>query len=194
MTRPQKRRDPMDSMIESAFQPGRFIGWNEGLPFVSGLSRLEREIAKLVVSDPARAVVLYETFLAACNAKAEEIDDSDGEFGTFAGGLFCCWIAARQAADADRRETARLLLKWMEEDDYGFCNDLELSAAKVLDKAGLEAFEGEVRDRFDRECASLSRTNRRVEPGSTYARDRWGQVLKTVYAQQIGRASCRERV
>jgi hypothetical protein len=35
--------------------------------------------------------------LAGCNAKAEEVDDSDGEFGMFAGGLYCGWIAARQA-------------------------------------------------------------------------------------------------
>jgi hypothetical protein len=96
MTRPRKRRDPMDSMIESALQPGRFIGWNEGFSFVSDLSRLEREIAKLTASEPGRAVTLYETFLAACNAKAEEVDDSDGEFGMFAGNFYCSWIAARQ--------------------------------------------------------------------------------------------------
>lgn len=30
MTRPRKRRDPMDGMIESALQPRRFVGWNEG--------------------------------------------------------------------------------------------------------------------------------------------------------------------
>ena len=184
MTKPRKRRDPMDSMIESALRPGRFIGWNEGLSFVADLSLVEREIAHLVASEPGRAVTLYETFLAACHAKAEEIDDSDGEFGMFAGTVYCSWIVARQAADADRGETVRLLLHWMDEDDYGFCNDLELSAAKVLDQAGLEAFEGEVRGRFDRECAALSRTKRPAEPGSTYARNRWGQMLKTVYAQR----------
>ena len=65
---------------------------------MSALRRAEEEIAKLVGADPARAVALYETFQAGCNAKAEEIDDSDGELGTFAGGLFCGWIEARQAA------------------------------------------------------------------------------------------------
>jgi hypothetical protein len=30
-----KRRDPMGSKIESALQPGRFIGWNEEAGFVS---------------------------------------------------------------------------------------------------------------------------------------------------------------
>jgi hypothetical protein len=184
MPKPRKRRDPMDSMIESALQPGRYVGWNEGFAFVSDLSRLEREIAKLVASEPGRAVTLYETLLAACNAKAEEVDDSDGEFGMFAGNLYCSWIAARQEADADRSETARLLLHWMEEDDYGFCNDLELSAVKVLDQAGLEAFEGEVRDRFDKESAALSEQKRPAVPNPGYARDRWCGMLKAVYSQQ----------
>ena len=95
MAKPRKRRDPMERLIETNLQPGRFIGWNEGFSFVSDLSRLEGEIAKLVASEPARAVTLYETFLAACNAKAEEVDDSDGEFGTFAGNLYCNWITSR---------------------------------------------------------------------------------------------------
>ena len=184
MTKSRKRRDPMDLMIEDAFQPGRFIGWNEGFSFVSDLSRLEREIAKLVASEPGRAVALYETFLAACNAKAEEVDDSDGEFGTFAGNLYCSWIAARQAADADRSETARLLLEWMDDDSYGFCNDLELSAVKVLDRTGLEAFESEVRARFDEECAAISERKRPAVPNPNYARDRWCGMLKAVYSQQ----------
>lgn len=184
MTKPRKRRDPLDGMIESALEPGRFVGWNEGFSFVSHLRHCESEIAKLAASHPARAVALYETFLAACDAKAEEIDDSDGEFGTFAGGLFCGWIAARQAADADRGETARLLLSWMDDDSYGFCNDLELSAVKVFDRAGLEAFGQEVRARFDKECAALGEKKRPVVPNPNYARDRWCQMLKAVYTQQ----------
>ena len=184
MTKPRKRRDPMDSMIESALQPGRFVGWNEGFSFVSDLCRCESEIAKLAALDPARAVTLYETFLAACDAKAEEVDDSDGEFGTFAGGLYRGWIAARQAADADRGETARLLLRWMDDDSYGFCNDLELSAVKIFDRAGLEAFEQEARARFDKECAALSQQERPATPNPNYARDRWCRMLKAVYSQQ----------
>jgi hypothetical protein len=159
-------------MIESALQPGRFVGWNEGLAFVSDLSRVEREIVNLVTSEHARAVALYETFIAACNEKAEDVDDSDGEFGTFAGGLYSGWIAARQAADADRGETAQLLLEWMDDDAYGFCNDLELSAVKVLDRTGLEAFESEVRARFDKECAAIGEQKRPAVPNPNYARDR----------------------
>ncbi len=178
------RQDPMDRVIENAFQPGRFIRYHAGYSFVSDLRRAEAEIAKLVATDPARAVTLYETFLAGCNGKAEEIDDSDGEMGMFAGNLFCGWIKARQAAGADRSETARLLLARMDDDDYGFCNDLERAAVKVLDRAGLEAFEQEVRARFDKECAALSERQRPTGPNPNYARDRWCQVLRAVYSQQ----------
>lgn len=183
MTKPRKRRDPIDSMIEYALKPGSFIGWNEGFALVSELSRVEREIANLVASEPARAVALYETFIAACNGKAEEVDDSDGEFGTFAGGLYCGWIAARQSAGADRSETGRFLLEWMDDDSYGFCNDLELSAVKVLDRTGLEAFESEVRARFDKECAALNE-RKPASPNPSYARDGWCRMLKAVYSKQ----------
>ncbi len=101
------RIDPMGSLIESALAPGDYIGWNEGFSFCANLRHLEGEIATVADADPARAVTMYETFLAGCNAKAEEVDDSDGEFGTFAGGLYCGWIKARQAAVADCEETAR---------------------------------------------------------------------------------------
>jgi hypothetical protein len=163
----------MDSTIEAALQPGRYISYNDGDSFVGNLQRVEAEITKLVGSEPARAVTLYETFMAGCLAKADDIDDSDGEFGTIAGGLFGGWIEARQAAGADRSETARLLLGRMDDDPYGFCNDLELSAVQVLDKAGLEAFEQEVRGRFDQ-----------AGPNANFVRDRWCQVLKAVYSQR----------
>ncbi len=122
----------MDRIIESALQPGSFMDWNETFSFVSELRHVESQIAKLVATDPSRGVALYETFIAGCTLRAEELDDSDGEFGTFAGDLYRGWIKARQAAGADQGQTAKLLLAWMDDDDYGFCNDLEHSAATVL--------------------------------------------------------------
>jgi hypothetical protein len=173
-----KRGDPMDRVIESALQPGRFIGWSQGASFVAGLGEVEREIAALTASSPARAVALYETFIAVCNLKAEEIDDSDGEFGTFAGSLFCGWIQARQAAGADPGATAEILLTWMKNDDYGFCNELGSDAVKVLDSAGMAAFERAVRVRFED-----SSGKRELKTGN-YIRDQWGQILRSIYAQQ----------
>lgn len=48
------------------------------------------------------------------------------------------------------------------DDDYGFCENLALAAVKVLDRAGLDAFE----------------------------RDRWAQMLKAVYSQQRNVGKC----
>ena len=68
--------------------------------------------------------------------------------------LFGGWIRARQAAGADCDDTARRLLKFMDEDSYGFSSVLDRSAVKVLDRPGLAAFEREVLARFDKECAT----------------------------------------
>ncbi len=171
----------MDRIIESALQPDSFMDWNETFSFVSELRDVENQIAKVVAADPARGVALYETFIAGCTLRAEELDDSDGEFGTFAGDLYCGWIKARQAAGADRGQTAKLLLAWMDDDDYGLCNDLEHSAATVLDRAGLEAFEREVRARFDKACTALSKEKGSAAANPNYARDHWGGILKSIY-------------
>ncbi len=176
-----RREDPMDRMIEAALQPGRFISWSAGVSFVSDLSHVEEKIEKLIGSETARAVTLYETFLAACTEKAEEIDDSDGDFGMFAGGLYCGWIKARQASDADRKETAQRLLGYMDSDEYGFCNELGRDAVKVFDTAGLEAFELEVHTRLD---AARSKRKRQADAGRDYDCQRWGQILRAIYAAQ----------
>ena len=182
--RKAQRRDPLDGIIESALQPGDFIDWNETDSFVSELRDVENQIAKVAAVDPSRGVALYETFIAGCTLRAEELDDSDGEFGTFAGELYCGWIKARQAAGTDREQTAKLLLAWMDDDDYGFCNDLERSAATVLDRAGLEAFEREVLARFDNACAALSTGKGSAAANPNYARDRWGGILKSIYSKR----------
>jgi len=177
------RKDPMDRMIDRAFLHGAYIPYDGVFSFVADLRRMETEIANLVTSDPARTVTLYETFIAGCHEKAEDLDDSDGEFGTFGGSLFLGWIKARQAAGADPGETATLLLARMNDDDYGFLNDLERSIVKVLDRAGLQAFELEIRARFDKECAALAERKGPAKPNH-YPRDRWGGMLRFIYAEQ----------
>jgi hypothetical protein len=64
----------------------------------------------------------------------------------------------------------------MDHDDYGFCNDLDRNAVKVLDREGLVAFEREVQARFDTACKKREDRN--------YERDRWGAVLRSIYIQQ----------
>ncbi len=171
------RRDLMQKAMESALQPGHFIVWNQESAFVAELEEVERDVAALTGRDPLRAVRLYESFIAACYLKADEID-SEWEFGSFIGELARGWIRARQTGGADRAETARTLLSWIDRDDYGFFNDLGTDAVKVLDADGLTAFEKEVHDRFEK-----ARGNQNDQSGS-YSGDQWAQTLKSIYAQQ----------
>ena len=146
--RPQ-RRDPLEAAIETALQPGRFIAYGAGWDFVSSLEGVAAQLERLVRADPGRAVSLYETFLAGCYEKAEELDDSSGNFGMLVVSLYCGWIKARQAAGADPDVTARLLLDRMEHDPYGFAYTLERDVVKVMSKDSLAAFERRVRARFE---------------------------------------------
>jgi hypothetical protein len=76
--------DPIERDIEVALKPRAFIRDGECFSFVNGLEAVASRIEQLVPSDPARACALYETFLAGCTAKANELDDSSGQFGQFA--------------------------------------------------------------------------------------------------------------
>ena len=64
----------------------------------------------LAKTDPDRAAAVYQTFLAGCYAKVEELDDSSGSFGQFVCDLFCGWIEARQAGLANPDDTVDRLL------------------------------------------------------------------------------------
>jgi hypothetical protein len=171
------RRDPQENAIESALQPGHFVAWNLEGAFVAGLEEVEREIAAMVGNDPQRASSLYETFIAACFLKADQID-SEWEFGRFIAELACGWIRARQAAETSAESTARTLLSWMDRDNYGFFNDLGADAAKVLDGPGLAAFEREVRGRFEEDC------QKQKDQSGGYRQSRWAQILRSIYAQK----------
>jgi hypothetical protein len=141
----RKQIDPLDQAIEAALSPGNFIPYNAAWSFVDDLQDVANDIGKIIKKEPERAANLYGTFIAACHEKADEIDDSSGNFGMLVRDLFRGWIKARQAANQDPDETARYLLSWMEDDPYGFCHDLNREAVRVLDKKGLEAFVHRIR-------------------------------------------------
>ncbi len=179
-----RQRDPLEAAIEVALQPGRFIADRARWDFVSSLEAVAGELEKLIRTTPERAVDLYETFLAGCYAKAEELDDSGGNFGMLVDGLYCGWIKARQAAKSDADETARLLLDHMENDPYGFAHTLELDAVKVMDKGGLAAFARRVRARFDATDTAEQASDRARRRDPAYARRRSGDILRAIYVQQ----------
>ena len=179
--RERKPIDPLEQAIETALTPGSFISYKAAWSFVDELKEVANEVDKVIESGPERAARLYETFIAACHEKADEIDDSSGNFGMLVDDLFGGWIKARQAARANADETAQSLLAWMEDDPYGFCYHLDREAVKVLDKDGLEAFTRHARSKFETAVKSDEDDKGRV-PG--YARGRWGGVLKTLLAAQ----------
>ena len=178
-TRARRRADRTEQAIEAALQPGRFISYGAAWSFIEGLESVGGEIAVLVRSSPSRAVTLYETFLAGCYEKANELDDSSGSFGSFVAGLFRAWATARQAAGADPDDTARRLLAWMDDDPYGFCYHLERELVKALDRAGLVAFERCVRARLAGTGAGPD-GQQTQDPG--FARRRWAEALRTILA------------
>jgi hypothetical protein len=164
--------DPLEARIEAALQPGWFMDYRDTSGFVSELEEIAGQISRLTPTDAWRAVHLYETFLAGCYEKAEELDDSDGYFGMFASSLSCRWIEARQAAGANPDETATLLLDRMENDSYGFLNDISRDAAKVMNRPGLAAFERAAKSRFDQEGETKQKYSY------------WGGVLRDIYVQR----------
>jgi tetratricopeptide (TPR) repeat protein len=176
----RKQIDALEQAIEAALSPGRFISYNDAWLFVDDVQNVANNIAKIITKDPERAALLFATFIAACHEKAEEIDDSSGNFGMLVEDLFRGWITARQAANGDPDETAKSLLFWMEDDPYGFCYDLDREAVKVLDKKGLGAFTHLIRAKFKSVLSNKDKDKR--FPG--HARRRWGGVLKTLLAGQ----------
>lgn len=177
--RPQ--HDPLERAIEAALGPGRFVADQACFSFVSDLEAVANDIGQLIQSAPARAVTLYEAFLAGCYEKAEEVDDSSGSFGMFVASLFCAWITARQAAGAAPEETAARLVAWMDDDPYGFCWKIEKDAAAALDRDGRAALARQVRACFDAQTASAGDASGR---GREYSRLRWGEVLRALHVAQ----------
>ncbi len=179
---PRKRKqiDSLEQAIEAALSPGSFISYNAAWSFVDDVQDVANDIEKIIKKEPERAARLFETFIAACHEKADEIDDSSGNFGMLVDDLFRAWIKARQAANDDPDETAKALLSWMEDDAYGFCHNLDREAVKVLDKKGLAAFVRRIRSKF--EFALTQDDKEKRFPG--YERRRWGGALKTLLAGQ----------
>lgn len=146
----RKKSDPLVSEIEQALDLGQFISYNQSWEFVRELEDTKKRVDALVKNGEAeRAVGLYEMFLSGCYEKAEEIDDSSGNLGMFFGELFCAWIKARQKAGYKADETVQYVLKWMDNDDYGSCYDIEQDIAQVLNKAGFQLFRKHFQDQFE---------------------------------------------
>ena len=175
------KRDPLEIEIEAALGPGRFVSDDTCFAFASDIEQVESDVANLVRSAPARAVTLYEAFLAGCYEKAEEVDDSSGSLGMFVAKLFCGWIRARQAAGSDPAETTARLIAWIEDDVYGFYSHIEKDMAAALDRAGRVDFAKQIRSRLHAQTESAEDSS---GPSAHYSRRPWGEVLRALYVVQ----------
>lgn len=140
----RKSVDPLEKAIEAALSPGSFIYYNAAWSFVDNVQSVAADIGKIIHKEPKRAARLYELFIAACHEKADEIDDSNGNFGMLVGDLFCNWIKAHQAANDDPDETANFLLTWMEKELMRYVpvkgkTDWHQKAMEVSEKGDLSA-------------------------------------------------------
>ncbi|NOY92977.1 MAG: hypothetical protein GXP55_17475 [Deltaproteobacteria bacterium] len=173
-----KRITQLERAMEAALRPGRYIDYRVMADFTHGLEQVAADVKALVRGGHAdEAIALFETFIAACHEKAEEVDDSDADLGIFVHDLFFHWVRARQSARKKPEETVKLLVGWMESDDAGFCDGLERDLMKVLNKRGLRAFATQARARLD---AAVP------DDGSwgSYPRRRWTTALKHIYVAQ----------
>jgi len=136
-----RKIDPLARDIELALCPGCYIRYDDMSDFARDLDQVQSKIDALVAGGEAtRAVGLYEILLAGCYDKIEECDDSKADLGMFWDDAFCGWVKARQAAGCPPDETVRQIIRWIENDNYGFCFEIEKDVAKVLDKEGLRLF------------------------------------------------------
>ena len=126
------------------------------------LEKVKECVDELVESDEAeRAIGLYEIFLSGCHQKAEETDDSDGALGDFFQELFLSWIKARQQAGHEASETVRQILKWKENDEYGFCYDIEGDIATTLNETAYPLFAEHFQEQIERALEPIKNEERR---------------------------------
>ena len=184
MPKIRKKTDPLILVFERALDLGQFISYNRSWEFVQSLEDVKHKIDALVKDGQAqRAVSLYEIFLSGCYEKADEIDDSGGNLGMFFEELFCAWINARQKAKYNSEETIQNILKWMDNDDYGFCYEIERNLVKVLNKKSVKLFESAIKSRFEKAFATV--LPKKSKRDSDYP---WGvrknvSILKVIYVE-----------
>jgi tetratricopeptide (TPR) repeat protein len=166
-----------ESMIENALCPGDYIDDRDESEFISELESVAAIFEKLQPS--VMVLSLYETFLAGCAEKADEVHDGLGSYCNFVRSLFLAWIRTRQALKSNPLETADRLLRWMDNDPYGHASDLVVESSKLLDKAGIVAMEAAITARLE----ALQR-DQGLEQEKLYLIRRWRSEIKSLYVEK----------
>ncbi|MEK7384538.1 MAG: DUF6880 family protein [Elusimicrobiota bacterium] len=176
-------RDPrLERRIEAALCPGEFISAQDSFDLVEALESVRNSIAALLPREAKRAAALCETFLAGCSAKADEVDDSHGNFGDFAQSLICDWVRARRADGRDAAQTVQTLLRWKAKDEHSFFCRIERQLAETFNRVERAAFIGAIRARFDEELKKAGGTGGpRPHYDAPYPLREATDMLKTIY-------------
>jgi len=191
----RQKSDDLVGTIEVYLRLGEFISYGKSWDFVGSLERVKERIDGLLVGERSQAgrgdkvqagrvCELYEVFLAGCYEKAEEIDDSSGNFGMFFQELFCGWVKARQVARYDSAKTVADIVGWLDRDKYGFCHDLDGPVSLVLDEAGGALFQKHLEDRFEVAFGRFADQKPRIIWEYSTAVHMTARRLKAVYVAQ----------
>ena len=109
-TAKRKRVDSLERAIEAARDDGNFISYKAAWAFVDGLQDVANRVGELIASEPDSAARLFATFISACHEKADEVDDSGGNFGILIDDLFAGWVKASRAASREPAAIVEFLL------------------------------------------------------------------------------------
>jgi len=180
MSDPSAATHQWERRMETALDPARYVPEHACFDYMADLEHVAAGLAGLVDTDPRLAVSLSETFVAGCTEKADEVDDSSGEFGSFVVGLVRGWVAARRAAGDRSDLTAARLLAWIDDDPYGFCHRLVQDVAEALDRPGRAALVAAVQGRF--EAARSAAAGDGPQRAVPYQQRRWADALRALHA------------
>ncbi len=86
--RRRKQIDPLEQAIEAALAPGSFISYKAAWLFVDEAQHVTNDVDKIIGREPERAARLFETFIAACHEKAEDIMSDAPSTADDEGGLW----------------------------------------------------------------------------------------------------------
>ena len=175
-------RDPrLERRIEAAFCPGEFVSAQDSFDLVEALESVRKSIAALLPREAKRAAALCETFLAGCAAKADEVDDLHGNFGTSPRASFAtgCEPGGRMA---DAAQTVQTLLRWKAKDEHSFFCGIERQLAETFNRVERAAFTGAIRVKFDEELKKAGGTGGpRPHYDAPYPLREATDMLKTIY-------------
>lgn len=169
-----KTSHQIESEFKLALRPGRRVGGRGVDRLIDRLKEIAEDIEAVALGgEPAVAASLYEAFIAACEEKADQVRDPEGEFGEFAGTLLCRWVRARDLSGVGADEIVFGLVSKLDHDPHGFCYRLEEALPCFMSLPVLDRFERLARDRIDASAPD--------DGGPAgYPRRRWTALLKQV--------------